>query len=116
MMYNNNCVFVKEFPIGTAITDYKPTDADGLALKEGDLVDILDSKSPDKWLCRFASRPTNQGWVPPSYLTAKSDEKLDTRRTQEVFRDDIIKISNKQQEAVMKRRLITERAISSAQS
>ena len=48
-----------------------------------------------------------KGWVPPSYLSAKSGDKLDTRRTQEVFRDDIIKISNKQQEAVMKRRFVT---------
>ena len=87
-----------------AIAKYAPTDDDGLPLDEADVVEILDSRHPDRWLCRMLDRRDRQGWVPPSYLVARSDEKLDTRSTQEVFREDIIKISNKQQEAVMKRR------------
>jgi hypothetical protein len=90
----------------TAIAKYSPPpESDGLPLEEGDQVELLDNKSPDRWLCRLVGRPKNQGWVPPSYLVSKSEDKLDTRTTQEVFREDIIKISNKQQEAVMKRRL-----------
>jgi len=84
-----------------------PTEDDGLPLEEGDTVEILDSRNPDRWMCRMLDQPDRQGWVPPSYLVAKTDEKLDTRTTQEVFREDIIKISNKQQEAVMKRRYHT---------
>jgi len=99
-------VCVKEFPVYIAIAKYVPGEEDGLALEEGDVVEILDSRNPDRWLCRMLDRPDNQGWVPPSYLVAKSQEKLDTRSTQEVFREDIIKISNKQQEAVMKRRYV----------
>jgi len=95
---------VKEFPVFVAIAKYAPTDDDGLPLDEADVVEILDSRHPDRWLCRMLDRRDRQGWVPPSYLVARSDEKLDTRSTQEVFREDIIKISNKQQEAVMKRR------------
>ena len=95
---------VKVFPIYVAIAKYVPSEEDGLPLEEGDVVEILDSRNPDRWLCRMLDHPDRQGWVPPSYLVAKSDEKLDTRTTQEVFREDIIKISNKQQEAVMKRR------------
>ena len=87
-----------------AIAKYAPSESDGLPLDEGDVVEVLDSGNPDRWLCRMRDRPDSQGWVPPSYLVARSDEKLDTRSTQEVFREDIIKISNKQQEAVMKRR------------
>jgi Variant SH3 domain len=91
----------------TAITKYAPPpDSDGLPLEEGDQVELLDNKSPDRWLCRLVGRPKNQGWVPPSYLVSKSEDKLDTRTTQEVFREDIIKISNKQQEAIMKRRYV----------
>jgi ribosome-associated protein YbcJ (S4-like RNA binding protein) len=42
--------------------------------------------------------------VPPHILRAQVEEKIDSRRTQEVFREDIIKIQNKEQEAIMKRR------------
>ena len=97
---------LKEFPIFVAIAKYVPPadEVDGLALEEGDEVEVLDSGNPERWLCRLLGRPDRQGWVPPSYLVARTDEKLDTRTTQEVFREDIIQISNKQQEAVMKRR------------
>ena len=51
------------------------------------------------------SNPDEQGWVPPSYLVAtKPEDKLDTRSTREVFREDIIKIDDKAKEAIMKRR------------
>ena len=97
-------VCAKVFPIYVAIAKYVPNEEDELALEEDDVVEVLDSGNPDRWLCRMLDHPDRRGWVPPSYLVARSDEKLDTRTTQEVFREDIIQISNKQQEAVMKRR------------
>ena len=55
--------------------------------------------------CVQESDKDKQGWVPPSYLVAsKDDEKLDTRSTREVFREDIIKIQDPAKEAIMKRR------------
>ena len=97
---------LQAFPVYAAIVGYKPSDSepDGLPLKEGDLVDVLDARTPDRWLCRRVGRPSQQGWVPPSYLKCQVEEKVDSRRTQEVFREDIIKIQNKEQEAIMKRR------------
>lgn len=69
------------------------------------LVQVMDSKSPDKWLCRRQNKPSDVGWVPPSYLVPdKADELIDSRRTQEVFREDILKIKDEKQEGIMKRR------------
>ena len=95
---------MKEFEIFVAIAKYAPTEEDGLSLNEGDVVEVLDRRTPDRWLCRQLDQPDRQGWVLPSYLVARLDERMDTRTTQEVFREDIIKMGNKQQEAIMKRR------------
>ncbi len=43
--------------------------------------------------------------MPPSYLTLKKDEaKPDKRSTQEQFREDVLKLADKSQEASMKKR------------
>ncbi|CAD5121391.1 DgyrCDS9913 [Dimorphilus gyrociliatus] len=84
-----------------ALTDYNPTDTDGLALVEGQEVEVLDSNNPEKWLCKDSLKT---GWVPPSYLVQPKEEKLDTRSPREVFRDDVIQIKDKDQEAMVKRR------------
>ena len=100
------CSFQK-YPVYAAIATYAPSESekDALPVQEGKLVDVLDSSSPDRWLCRLPDRPSHVGWVPPSYLVPqKQDEKLDKRSTREVFRDDVIKIDNERSEAVMKRR------------
>lgn len=92
----------------SAIADYGPPEGQGdaLPLKEGDLVDVVDGQNPDLWLCRDAAHPSKQGWVPPGYLLPKGEEKIDKRTTQEVFREDVIKIDNEKQEAVMRRRFV----------
>ena len=98
---------LQELPSYTALANYKPSaDTDGhLPLKEGERVYVVDSLSPEKWLCRRVDKTNEQGWVPPSYLVAqKPEEKLDTRTTQEQFRDEVLKIDDEKQEAVMKRR------------
>lgn len=88
-----------------AVTNYTSSEERGLSLEEDEVVEVLNSKAADNWLCRKLDQPQIQGWVPASMLIAKSEAtKLDTRSTQEVFREDVIKISNKQQEATMKRR------------
>ena len=46
-----------------------------------------------------------QGYVPPTYLTQKKDEaKPDKRSTQEQFREEVLKLTDKAQEANMKKR------------
>ena len=46
-----------------------------------------------------------QGYVPPSYLTQKKEEaKPDKRSTQEQFREEVLKLTDKAQEANMKKR------------
>lgn len=87
--------------------DYNPNSEskDHLSLKEGELVDVMDSSSTDRWWCCRNSKPTEEGWVPPGYLISQIEDKFDTRTTQEMFREDVIKVSNKEQEAILKRRL-----------
>ena len=95
---------MQELPVYKAIAEFKPSDAEGIPLEEGGLVEVLFAESPDRWLCQRVDGEKESGWVPPSYLTPKSRDKLDTRSTQEIFREDVIQIKNKQQEAIMKRR------------
>lgn len=97
-------ITLQEFPIYKAIAHYQPIEPEGLVLEEGDLIEVLDAENPEKWLCQLAEGERVQGWVPPSYIIPRAQIKLDTRTTQQVFREDIIQIKNKQQEAVMKRR------------
>ena len=99
-------LYFQTYPSYTVLTDYTPSDAntDHLTLKEGQIVNVLDSSNPQRWYCRRNSAPCEQGWVPPGHLMAQNEEKLDTRSTQEVFREDVLKVSNKEQEAVLKRR------------
>ena len=95
-----------------AVADYTPPDnvVEGLKLKEGQFVDVLDSNNPNRWLVKTKPtklNPAKQGWVPPGYLDQKRGiGQLDRRSTREVFREDIIQITNKGQEALVKRRLV----------
>ena len=75
-------------------------------------MDVLDQNNPERWLCR--TKPTKsagpkQGWVPPSYLEARRGSgQTDTRTPREVFREDVLQLDNKEQEAAMKRRYVKE--------
>lgn len=88
-----------------AVTDHRPSDTAGLALTEGQIVEVLDWSSADHWLCRLKDDPSTQGLVLPSYLVVSTgDNKLDTRTPQELFREEVIRIKDPAQEAIMKRR------------
>ncbi|XP_078621722.1 obscurin-like [Branchiostoma floridae x Branchiostoma japonicum] len=56
----------------TVVSDYTPddTEQDRVPLKEGQMVEVLDSSSPDLWLVRTVPSPPEpaQGWIPPSFL------------------------------------------------
>lgn len=66
-------------PIGgiyEAILDYKPlsSDEEGLPLKEGQEVEVIDTSKPRKWRVRTRSSRTGisqEGWVPCCYLEKK---------------------------------------------
>ena len=96
------------YPTCIAVADYKPPadEIDALSLVEGQYVDVLDSYNPERWLCRAKpdkNHETAQGWVPPGYLENKKG-KEDKRTPQEMFRDEVLQIDNKEQEALIKRR------------
>ena len=93
------------YHIKTAVTDYEPTDEekDALPLVEGEKVEVLDTSNPDRWLCRLFEEPDKQGWVPPSYLMEKVEEKMST---QETFREEVLKTKDKTQQATMRRRFV----------
>ncbi|XP_075733476.1 obscurin isoform X5 [Rhipicephalus microplus] len=59
-----------------AILDYKPlsSDDEGLPLKEGQEVEVIDTSKPRKWRVRTRSSRTGisqEGWVPCCYLEKK---------------------------------------------
>lgn len=107
-------VFSQNFPLYVVAADYTsppstPSDPmEERRLTEGQLVEVMDMERCDRWLVQ--TRPTKtcparQVWVPPAYLEAKtSPAPLARRSTREVFREDVLQISNKQQDATLKRR------------
>ncbi|GAB1597543.1 obscurin-like [Argonauta hians] len=98
------------FPVFVVLADYKPDESctDNIRLNEGQFVEVLDMENCEQWLVRTKptkSTPSKQGWVPPAYLEIKPAIKsLVKKNTKEVFREEIIQITNKQQEASLKRR------------
>ena len=121
MIGNNNTVmfflhvcFFQKHADYLVIADYSPPQVNGEAaaesikLTEGQIVEVMDMERADRWLVQ--TRPTKtctakQGWVPSAYLEAKTaGAPLQRRSTREVFREDVLQISNKQQEANLKRR------------
>ncbi|CAI9716214.1 titin-like [Octopus vulgaris] len=102
------------FPIYVVLADYKPDEdcTDSIRLSEGQFVEVLDMENSSQWLVRTKptkSTPAKQGWVPPGYLEIKPAIKsLVKKSTREAFREEIIQISNKQQEASLKRSPFTE--------
>ena len=105
--------FWQKYPDYLVIADYSPPQVNGEAaaelvkLTEGQIVEVMDMERADRWLVQ--TRPTKtctvkQGWVPSAYLEAKTAGPLQRRSTREVFREDVLQISNKTQEATLKRR------------
>nr|KAG5697851.1 hypothetical protein BaRGS_017108 [Batillaria attramentaria] len=103
----------ENYPAYVVIADYSPQQVNGetgeqIRLTEGQIVEVMDMERADRWLVQ--TRPTKtctakQGWVPSAYLEAKTTSAPMVRRsTREVFREDVLQISNKQQEALLKRR------------
>ncbi|XP_064646394.1 muscle M-line assembly protein unc-89-like isoform X2 [Lineus longissimus] len=101
---------VEQYPVYIAIAEYTPPESekDAPKLTEGQFVYVLDSKNPDRWYIQTKptkTNPSKQGWVPPCFLDKKAGSGyIDKRSTREIFREDIIQITNKQTEALMKRR------------
>ncbi|XP_012590074.1 PREDICTED: obscurin [Condylura cristata] len=61
------------FDIYVVTADYLPLGAeqDAIALREGQVVEVLDAAHPLRWLVRTKptkSSPSRQGWVSPAYL------------------------------------------------
>jgi hypothetical protein len=72
-------------------------------------VEILDSQ--DSRYCLIRTRPRKDenskiGWIPACFLEKKSTSigQVNRRTTREVYRDDLLAIENKQQEAEIKRK------------
>ncbi|CAH1789054.1 unnamed protein product, partial [Owenia fusiformis] len=103
-------IFGKSFPVYVAISDYTPpaSEKEGIKLTEGQFVCALDTRSRDEWLVRTKPsklNPAKQGWVPSSVLEKKEGGgHVDRRSTREVVKEDIIQITNKNQESMVKRR------------
>lgn len=97
-------------PDYVAIADYTPPAGDGssVRLSEGQIVEVIDMERPDFWLVKTRPTktcPSRQGWVPSAYLEEKSVSAQFMRRsTRETFREEVLQVSNKQQEATLKRR------------
>ena len=102
-----------------AIADYMPSDKedDSIRLMEGQVVEVVDREKSDVWLVK--TRPSKlippiEGWVPSAYLEEKAvASQLVVRDDREKFREEVLKVNNKKQEAILKRRWV--QAISKAQ-
>ena len=90
-------------------TDLQNASATFLSLLENQFVEILDSQDPHYYLVRTRPRKDEKpkiGWIPACFLERKSTAigQVNRRTTREVFRDDLLQIENKQQEAAVKRK------------
>ncbi|KAF6037727.1 hypothetical protein EB796_003961 [Bugula neritina] len=92
-------------PVYVAVADYESPE---LKVCEGQFLEVLDQTNPHMWLVKTKPtkvNPSRVGWMPASYLEQKEGGGLvDRRSTREVFREDIIQITNKPAEAKVKRR------------
>ncbi|XP_076459478.1 uncharacterized protein LOC143292788 isoform X2 [Babylonia areolata] len=103
----------QKYPDYVVIADFTPPGgeawADWLKVTEGQVVEVMDMERADRWLVQTRptkSSPARQGWVPAAHLEPKSTSSpLQQRSTREVFREEVLQIANKQQEAVLKRNL-----------
>ncbi|XP_012945453.2 muscle M-line assembly protein unc-89 [Aplysia californica] len=100
------------FPDFVAVADFNPVDKDNntVRLSEGQIVEVIDQERADSWLVRTRptkSSPSKQGWVPSAYLEEKAVAgQFSKRSTRETFREEVLQVKNKQQEATLKRRYL----------
>ncbi|KAK0044806.1 myosin light chain kinase smooth muscle, partial [Biomphalaria pfeifferi] len=99
------------YPDYVAVADYNPSDGEknSIRLSEGQIVEIIDKERSDLWLVQTRPTktcPSRQGWVPSAYLEEKSVSAQFMRRSRETFREEVLQVKNKQQEAGLKRRYV----------
>ncbi|XP_078701899.1 obscurin-like [Branchiostoma floridae x Branchiostoma belcheri] len=102
----------------TVVSDYTPADSeqDRVPLKEGQMVEVLDSSSPDLWLVRTIPSPPEpaQGWVPPSFLQTLTHSPSTRKGKSQDASQDTEKLKerprrgSKEMEASSKRRFVLE--------
>ena len=103
---------LKEIEIYCANCDYSANDAGSssfLSLVENQFVEILDSQDPRYYLVRTRPRKDENpriGYIPSCFLEKKSTSigQINRRLTREVYKDDMLSIENKTQEASVKRK------------
>ncbi|RNA17973.1 muscle M-line assembly unc-89-like, partial [Brachionus plicatilis] len=99
-IYFANCDFTS--------SDLQSVGTTTLSLIENQFVEILDSQDPRFYLVRTRPRKDENakiGWIPACFLEKKSTSigQVNRRSTREVFNDDLVLASDKQQEAQIKR-------------
>ncbi|XP_062847132.1 obscurin isoform X3 [Trichomycterus rosablanca] len=91
------------FDIYIAIADYNPIqmlgmNEEGITLKEGQYVEVLDSAHPLKWLVRTKPTkitPSRQGWVCPAYLDKKLKHSADAGDVSETTSEELSEVEYK---------------------
>ncbi|KAH9489600.1 hypothetical protein Btru_036498 [Bulinus truncatus] len=99
------------YPDYVVVADYNPSEGEknSIRLSEGQIVEIIDKERSDLWLVQTRPTkmsPSRQGWVPSAYLEEKSVSAQFMRRSRETFREEVLQVKNKQQEAGLKRRYV----------
>ncbi|VDL72532.1 unnamed protein product [Nippostrongylus brasiliensis] len=93
----------RSYPVYITIQDYQPeaTDVEGIALEQGQIVEVLDKKNPSSWLVRTKARPPQSGWIPGSYFETPTEYYKQRRRTREL--ESTSMTMTEDQEALLKR-------------
>uniref|UniRef100_A0A0N4ZKF6 Obscurin n=1 Tax=Parastrongyloides trichosuri TaxID=131310 RepID=A0A0N4ZKF6_PARTI len=76
----------RSFPVYVALQDFVPEegDVDGIPVDQGQIVEVLDSKNPSKWLVRTKAKPQKTGWVPGSYFESPTQYYKQRKVTREL--------------------------------
>ncbi|CAI4230260.1 unnamed protein product [Auanema sp. JU1783] len=93
----------RSFPVYIAIQDYQPdaSEVEGIALEQGQIVEVLDKKNAARWLVRTKARPPQSGWVPGSYFETPTEYYKQRRKTREIEHPSAN--LSEEQEAILKR-------------
>ncbi|KFD70456.1 hypothetical protein M514_00956 [Trichuris suis] len=93
-------------PVYIATQDYQPeaTNKDGLALEEGQIVEVLDNKNTSSWLVRTKARPPKIGWAPGTIFEVPTEYYRLKRHSRELSPTD--KPLTKIEEALLKRNAV----------
>ncbi|KAI6178455.1 hypothetical protein M3Y98_00502600 [Aphelenchoides besseyi] len=93
----------RSFPVFIAIENYEPEpgDTEAISLEQSQIVEVLDSKNPSRWLVRTKARPAQIGFVPGTIFETPSNYYKQRRRTRELEGTNVH--LSEEQEAVLKR-------------